>query len=84
MLISGPSTSSGTDIDSTPKHRLVDSPISRLVNQITEFQCKPSAETNLFGYAKAQPEIMKSEALNNHQQKNDTSRKRPQIRRPYR
>ena len=40
MLISGPSTSSGTDIDSTPKHRLVDSPISRLVNQITKSPTK--------------------------------------------
>ena len=37
------------------------------MNRLTEFQCKPSAEANLFGYAKAQPEIMKSEALNNHQ-----------------
>ena len=35
-------------------------------HHLTEFQCKPSAEANLFGYAKAQPEIMKSEALNNH------------------
>jgi hypothetical protein len=36
-------------------------------NRLNEFQCKPSAEANLFGYAKAQPEIMKSEALNNKQ-----------------
>ena len=35
--------------------------------RLNEFQCKPSAEANLFGYAKAQPEIMKSEALNNNQ-----------------
>ena len=28
-----------------------------------EFQCEPSAETNLFGYAEAMPEIM-SEANN--------------------
>jgi hypothetical protein len=34
--------------------------------RLNEFQCKPSAEANLFGYAKAQPEIMKSEALNNY------------------
>ena len=38
---------------------------SRKMNRLNEFQCKPSSEANLFGYAKAQPEIMKSEALNN-------------------